>query len=86
MGRPRGERTGEVAQRQATNDQARVAQWLWATTGKWDGCGEKETGDPKVTVQFSNYSNIFKRLELIRSKGVLPEFEKNQIKYVFAGY
>jgi hypothetical protein len=40
--------------------------------------GRKKRADPKVTVQFSNYSNIFKRLELIRSKGVLPEFEKNK--------
>jgi hypothetical protein len=49
-------------------------------------CGEKEMAKPKVTVRFSNYSNIFKRLELIRSKGVLPKFKKVQLKYAFIGY
>jgi hypothetical protein len=48
--------------------------------------GRRKQAKPKVTVQLSIYSNIFKRLELIRSKGVLLEFEHFQIKYVFVGY
>jgi hypothetical protein len=37
-----------------------------ATVGRlW---GERNRPSPKVTVQFSNYSNIFKRLEWIQSK------------------
>jgi hypothetical protein len=48
--------------------------------------GRRKWAEPKVTRPFSIYSNIFKRLELIGSKGVLPKFKKSQIKYAFVGY
>jgi hypothetical protein len=39
------------------------------------------TGRAQVTVSFSNYSNVFKRLEWIRSKEIFPGPQNFQIKY-----
>jgi hypothetical protein len=39
---------------------------------------------PKKTVQFSNYSNIFKMIRIDSIKHGLPHLEKFQVKYVFA--
>jgi hypothetical protein len=43
--------------------------------GSGPAMGRRKWAEPKVTGLFSIYSNIFKRLELIGSKGVLPKFK-----------
>jgi hypothetical protein len=47
----------------------RADGWAQVVLGHCRGSGlamgRKKRAEPKVTVQFSNYSNIFRRLELI---------------------
>jgi hypothetical protein len=53
----------------------------------WAGCGGKKTGRTQgEQYPFLFIQNISKRLELIRSKGALPDFKKIQIKYDFEGF
>jgi hypothetical protein len=50
----------------------------------WAGCGGKKMGRTQgEQYPFLLFQIISKRLELIRSKGVLPDFKKIQIKYDF---